>query len=76
MKTQVVKFFDEDYDIMLGIETEVDAVNYDIDDFEEMVNEMYNLNEIDELQHEELIDKCDTFVAIKYTDKDGNTIEL
>lgn len=76
MKTQVVKFFDEDYDIMLVIETEVDACNYDIDDFEEMVNEMYNLNELDELQHEELIDKCDTFVAIQYTDKDGNTIEL
>lgn len=76
MKTQLVRFFDEDYNIMLVIETEVDACNYDIDEFEEMVDEMYNLNEIDELQHEELIDKCDTFVAIKYTDKEGNTIEL
>lgn len=76
MKTQVVKFFDEDYNIMMIINSEIDAFNYDIDDFEEMVNEMYNLNEIDELQHEELIDKCDTFVAIKYKDKDGNTIEL
>lgn len=76
MKTQVVKFFDEDYTIMLVIKTEVDAINYDMDDFDEMVNEMYNLNELDELQHEELIDKCDTFVVIKYNDKDGNTIEL
>lgn len=76
MKTQLVRFFDEDYNIMLVIETEVDACNYDIDEFEEMVDAMYNLNEIDELQHEELIDKCDTFVAIKYTDKEGNTIEL
>lgn len=62
MKTQIVKFFDEDYDIMLVIETEVDARNYDIDDFEEMVDAMYNLNEIDELQHEQLIDKCHMFV--------------
>lgn len=76
MKTQVVKFFDVDYDVMLVVNTEIDAINYDIDDFYEMVNEMYNLNEIDELQHTELIDKCDTFVAIKYKDKDGNTIEL
>lgn len=76
MKTQVVKFLDEDYDVLLVLETEVDAASYDIDDFEEMVNEMYNLNEIDELQHEELIDECETFVAIKYKDKDGNTIEL
>lgn len=76
MKTQVVTFFDVDYDIMLVINTEVDACNYDIDDFEEMVNEMYNLNEIDELQHKELIDNCDTFVTIKYKDKEGNTIEL
>ena len=76
MKKQLVKFFNEDYEIMLVIKTEIDAIDYDIDDFEEMVNEMYNLNEIDELQHEELIEKCDTFVAVKYTDKDGNTIEL
>lgn len=53
---------------MLVISTEVDAVNYNIDEFEEMVNEMYNLNEIDELEHEELIDKCSNFVAIKYKD--------
>lgn len=76
MKTQVVKFFDVDCNVMLVMNTEVDAINYDIDDFEEMVTEMYNLNEIDKLQYEELIDKCDTFVAVKYTDKDGNTIEL
>lgn len=76
MKTQVVKFFDEDYEIMLVIETEVDAINYDIDDFDEMVDEMYKLHEIDEVQHAELIEKCDTFVAITYKDKEGNTIEL
>ena len=76
MKTQVVKFFDEEYDIMLIINSEVDALNYDIDDFEEMVNEMYNYGELTDLQVSELIEKCDTFVAVKYTDKEGNTIEL
>lgn len=76
MKTQVVKFFDEDYNLMLTINSEVDAVSYDIDDFEEMVNEMYNCGELTELQVSELNYKCDTFVAVKYTDKDGNTIEL
>lgn len=76
MKTQVVKFYDEEYDIILIINSEVDALNYDIGDFEEMVNEMYNYGELTELQVSELNDKCDTFEAIKYTDKGGNTIEL
>lgn len=76
MKSQVVKFYDEDYTIILVIYTEVDALNYDIDDFEEMVNKMYNYGELTDLQVYELIEKCDTFVAIQYKDKDGNTIEL
>ena len=76
MKTQVVKFYDEEYNIMMIINSEVDALNYDIDDFEEMVNEMYNCGELTESQVSELNYKCDTFVAIKYTDKGGNTIEL
>ena len=61
---------------MLVLKTDVDASNYDIDDFEDMVNEMYNLNELDDLQHNELLTNCDTFVVVKYTDADGNTIEV
>lgn len=76
MKTRVVNFFDEDHNIMMSINSEVATFNYGIDNFENLVDEMYNLNEIDELQHETLIDKCATFEAIKYIDKGGNTIEL